>query len=652
MDWKTTLASSGKKLVVTVAALATVAGAQPPKAVVNDALRPAQAGSVEIKGWLGKKLDLCISNRVMAQDVERLVTPFRVRQEKSFGDWRCEYWGKWFTSAALAYTYEPTPEHRAVLDSAVRKLLETQTPDGYIGTYQPSVQLGGWDIWGRKYVLLGLLAYYDATGDRTALDAARREADYLRAQVGPGKVNLAETGYPRHQGLPSTSILEPIALLYERTGAEAYLDLAQYILRQWETPNKLTPTGLHLLDGALAGKPVMKIAAPKAYEMMSNYEGLCELFRATGNRQYLAAALNVGESIRRTERMIIGSGSNQELWCEGARYQTEILEQPIETCVTATWMKFCYQLLRLTGDPVWADELEASLYNALLGGMTPDGRWWSYWNPLIGQRVPSTYQHSDIGLSCCVASGPRALLLAPRWAVMTDRDGPVVNLYAPGSATAKLEDGNEVKILQETDYPETNQVKLTLEPSARRRFALKVRIPAWSRETSLSVNGQVVPCPPGAYAKLEREWTPGDSVLLKLDLRGRAVPAPSGAPQMAVVRGPIVLALDNRLAPPRDEAVLLAPDAEGYVGLQPSAQKPNDVWMAFEVPFQTRPGQYVTKPLKLVLCDFASAGNGWRDENLFRVWLPQPLDLRYAYVPETWKLMYRSAKSRPEMPKF
>lgn len=400
--------------------------------VVSDALHPAQPGTVQIKGWLGNKLDLCVANRVMAQDIDRLIQPFRVRQEKSFGDWRCEYWGKWFTSAALGYAYDPTPEHRAVLDRAVRSLLETQTPDGYIGSYEPSVQLGGWDIWGRKYVLLGLLAYYDATGDETALDAARREADYLRSQVGPGKVNLAETGYPKHQGLPSTSILEPIALLYERTGSRDYLDFAQYILAQWEVPNKLTPKGLHLIEDALAGAPVVKIAAPKAYEMTSNYEGLCELYRATGKRLYFDAALKVGEKIRQAERMIIGSGSNHELWYDGVRYQTEVLEQPVETCVTVTWMKFCYQLLRLTGNPMWADELEVSLYNALLGGMMPDGRWWAYWNPLIGERVPSRYIHTDVVLSCCVASGPRGLLLTSRWAVMTAPQGPVVNLYAPG----------------------------------------------------------------------------------------------------------------------------------------------------------------------------------------------------------------------------
>ena len=183
-----------RNVIFSLMTIATMAAAQTPKTAVSDALRPAEPGSVQIKGWLGNKLDLSISNRVMAQDINRLVQPFRVRQEEDFSDWRCDYWGRWFTSAALGYTYEPTAEHRAVLDKAVRSLLETQTPDGYIGTYQPSVQLGGWDIWGRMHVLLGLLAYYDATGDRTALEAARREADYFRGQVGPGKVNLGETG--------------------------------------------------------------------------------------------------------------------------------------------------------------------------------------------------------------------------------------------------------------------------------------------------------------------------------------------------------------------------------------------------------------------------------------------------------------------------
>ena len=116
--------------------------------------------------------------------------------------------------------------------------------------------------------------------------------------------------------------------------------------------------------------------------------------------------------------------------------------------------------------------------------------------------------------------------------------------------------------------------------------------------------------------------------------------------------GPIVLALDNRLAQPQDADVLLATDADCDVGLQPYAEKPKDIWMAFEVQSQTCPEGYVSKPMKLVMCDFASAGNGWSESNLFRVWLPQPLDLHQPYVADTWKLMYPGAKARPEIPKF
>ena len=95
--------------------------------------------------------------------------------------------------------------------------------------------------------------------------------------------------------------------------------------------------------------------------------------------------------------MIVGSGSSGELWCDGTIRQTELLEKPMETCVTTTWIKLCYQLLRLTGDPDWADEMEVTLYNALLGAMMDEGNWWAYFSPLAGERTPSLcrYLHAS-----------------------------------------------------------------------------------------------------------------------------------------------------------------------------------------------------------------------------------------------------------------
>ena len=618
----------------------------------RDKFTPAAPGSVQVGGWLGDKLDLSMNNRVMAQDLERIIQPFRDRTEENGGHWRCEYWGKWITSAAWACAYEPTPEHQALIDRGVKELLATQTPDGYLGTYKDGKHLEAWDVWGRKYVLLGLLADYDLSGNEAVLKAARREADFLINEAPPGTVNLSDNGLEVVKGLPASSILEPMARLYQRTGEKRYLDFADNIISNWSKPGKFSDTGPQLIENGLSGTPPSQISSRKAYEMMSCFEGLCEMYRVTGNRKYLDAAVNFAQTLRRTEIMIHGSGSNQELWCDGARIQTETMEQPVETCVTATWMKLCDQLLRLTGDPVWADQLEISLYNALLGAMTPDGAWWAYFSPLSGQRVPSHYQHDDCQLSCCVANGPRGLFLTPRWAVMGCKTGIVLNLYSPGSATQKLADGTEVKLVQQTDYPVGDTITLTVSPEKKSKFTLNLRIPAWSKQTLLNVNGKSVVAKAGSYAKVEREWSPGDQVVLKLDLRGRALPAPSGAPQFAIMRGPVLLALDNRLTKAQDLNVWLESDKDGYVVLQPSTNHPANVWMAFDVPFEVRPSHYFNHhQVTLKMCDYASAGNGWSSDDLFRVWLPRPLFLRNAYPADTWRIMCPDLKECPVIPK-
>ena len=642
----------GALLTASVSLAAPFRGSDPatsrPALAVADAMSLSLPGTVQLQGWLGDKLGLCLNGRVWAQNPEPLVAIIRKHNDK--GDWRGEYWGKWYTAAVLGYAYQPSPERRAQLEKVVHEVVQSQGTDGYLGPYDEKDRLTVWDIWCRKYVLLGLLAAYDLTGDKTTLEAACRDADNLIDDLERRKIKLVEVGVAELKGVANSSIIEPMALLHQRTGERKYLAFAQSIIAQWNAPYATAPQGIHLLEKALEGAPPLK---NHAYAIMSCFEGICELYRATGDRQYLDAAVRFGHSVRRDERMIDGSVSNHELFCGGARSQTEFLEKPQETCATVTWIKLCAQLLRLTGDPVWADEMEVSLYNAMVGAMTPGGEFFAYFTQLTGERVPSFIAHGDLNLSCCVASAPRGMLLTPRWAFMTAQEGLVVNLYAPGTFSAKLADGAEVKIIQETDYPVGEQVKLTISPARKHRFTLRLRIPAWSKRTALAVNGEAVTCAPGTYVKLEREWAPGDQVLLTLDLRGRAVPAPSGAPQLALMRGPVVLALDNRLVPSINTAVWLTADAEGSVELKPFAAKPAWAWMAFEAPFQVHPshfyGHYTTN---LVVCDFSSAGNDWSEKNLYRTWLPQPLFLGNAFASHTWNLLnpHSATEPRPVIP--
>lgn len=626
---------------------------------VNDTFLPAPYGSVHIDGYLGNKLDLCIDNRVMAQDIDRVVQPFVLRNDAHWG-FRCEFWGKWFTSAMLGYGYEPTQDHRAVIDKAVNDLLKSQTPDGYIGTYPDQFHLGPWDVWGRKYVLLGLIAYYDQTKDPKVLDAAKKLADHLIKEAGPESgVNLAATGWIGWKGLAPSSVLEPVALLYQRTGEQRYLNFAQHIIRLWDTPNDLTPTGIRLIQEALSGKPLWEMSGvPKAYEMMSCFEGLCEMYRITGDKLYFEACHVLINTIIRDEIMITGSGSMAEVWCNGKLRQSDPMYQGMETCVTATWMKFLFQMLRLTGDSHYADELEISLYNALLSAQMPKGEWWSYFTSLMGERVPSHQQFSDVVMSCCVANGPRALLLTPSWSVMTADNGPVINLYGKLSSKIKTPAKQDISVTIDTEYPVKDLVKITVELPQKETFTMQLRIPEWSKNTQISINGKpyeglVIA---GTYASIHREWTNKDLIELTLDLRTRVVGAPSGLNDAAIMRGPIVLAFDTRMepfrtgvdVPPMYRYKFQQKDSYMDAKLVDNAANPA-IWMTFDIPVIDEAG----KTHFLKMCDYTSAGNTWQEGNLFRVWVPQPFDFRHLYINKlNWRVNAPDGDERPEIPEL
>ncbi|MGD0898325.1 MAG: beta-L-arabinofuranosidase domain-containing protein [Thermoguttaceae bacterium] len=624
----------------TLAAEAVAPGA-PATGPDTDALCVSSPGSVRLDGELGRRISLCIRNRVAAQDGDKLVAPFRTRTGAG-KDWRGEFWGKWFTSAVLAERYRADPPLRAVLATSVRDLTATQTPDGYIGVHKDGQHAAGYDIWNRKYVLLGLLAWHDLTGDAAVLEAARRTADSLLAEVGPGaagaKSGKVDIVSGPNGGMANSTILEPIVVLYLKTGEKRYLEFAEYIVKQWTAHGKKWIERA-IQDAAFAGEG-------HAYVCMSCFEGVCELYRATGEKKYLDAASAIYRKLLDNEIFIVGSGSSAENWFGGRRKQTGRIGSPMETCATVTWLKLCSQLLRLTGDSKIADEIEQTAYNALLGAMKPDGAWWCYFTPMAGTKQASGNQ-VNMPLSCCVANGPRGLLLLPELAVMRDADGPVVNLYCTGSADVRLpgiataKSGRDsVRIEQETDYPASDTVVLKITPDKPGEFTVKLRIPAWSGRTSIEVNGQAAGTKPtaGSYAAIRRTWRAGDAIKLTLDLRGRLVPSPGGDDRVAVVRGPLVLALDRRLATKAAgpaAQVRIKADADGLfdcsLAAAPAAEgvKAMGLWAAFDVPCRDEDG----KESVVTFCDFASAGNTWDGKSQFCVWLPQPLNPDTIFAP-------------------
>jgi DUF1680 family protein len=574
----------------------------PPRKRTADLLSPVPLDRVRLGGYLGEKIDLCIRNRILAQDPEKLVKPFLERRERSC--WQGEFWGKWFLSAAAAVQYTQPAGALERLHASVQALLRTQSADGYIGNYAPDSHLKSWDIWDRKYTLLGLLAWFDMTGDRAALEGARRLAMHLMTEVGPGKADIVRTGL--YRGMASSSVLQPIVQLYRVTGDEQYLNFAAYIVSRWSSRQ-----GPQLIEKALEGVPVAeRFPRPKkwfswenggkAYEMMSCYAGLLELYRETSQPVYREACLKAYQNILETEINIAGSGSAEECWYGGHALQTRQARNTMETCVAVSWTQLCAQLLRITGDPRFADQIETTAYNALLGAMTPDGAAFAMYSPLEGVRELGPAQ-CGIEMNCCMANGPRGMLLLPQVAVMLGAEGPVVNLYSEG--VWNLE---QCRLEVRTGYPFTELVDIRIEPRRAEVFPLRLRIPAWSASTPVSVNGSpVAGVRAGAYASIERRWKPGDRVRLHLDLRGRMVRASDESRQYsAVMRGPVVLASDHRLG---QNGMITG--SSGTAALKVVSPPPG-VRLAFAAGNGIR------------LCDYASAGNSWDSGSRYRVWMP------------------------------
>ena len=500
---------------------------------------------LRISGYLGQRIDACIEYRVKAQDVDHLVEPFRHKEETS--RWQSEFWGKWIQGAIASYRYDKDPELYKIIKNGAELLMETQLPNGYIGNYSEEAQLNQWDIWGRKYTALGLIAYYDLSGDRKALDAACRVIDHLMTQVGPGKVNIVTTG--NYIGMPSSSVLEPVMYLYNRTRQDKYLDFAKYIVKQWETPE-----GPRLISKAIADIPVAgRFPHPKvwfspengqkAYEMMSCYEGLLELYKVTKNPLYLSVVEKTMNHIINEEINVAGSGSAFECWYGGKALQTYPTYHTMETCVTFTWMQICDRMLGLTGNSLYADQIEKAMYNALLASLKADASQIAKYSPLEGWRHEGEEQ-CGMHINCCNANGPRAFAMIPQFAYQINGRRIDVNLYAASSVEVELDKKTRVSMTQETNYPIDGQVRIVVEPEKTSDFTIALRIPAWSERTVVSVNGEpLTDLLAGAYLPIHRTWEKGDEITVELDMRARLVELNEA---QAIVRGPLVLARDSR----------------------------------------------------------------------------------------------------------
>lgn len=585
--------------------------------------------SIKLGGHVGDVVNAVFEHRILGEDVAALVEPFRHKEEKS--QWQMEFWGKWILGAADMYIYTRNQQLYEKMQASVAALLDTQQDDGYIGNYAPDYHLAQWDVWGRKYVVRGLLAWYDVSGDKAALDAACKEMDFLIKELAEKNKKIVETG--NYRGMPSASILNAVVKLYQATNEKKYLDFANTIVADIESEQ-----GAKLIEKALAGIHVAErfphpdswyseANGQKAYEMMSCYEGLLDLYTVTQNDTYFKAARLAVDDIINTEINVAGSGSSHECWYGGKALQARPTFHTMETCVTTTWLQILNRLRVLTGESRYADLMEQTFFNALFASLKLDASRIAKYMPLEGVHTPGE-QQCGMTTNCCNANGPRGFALIPKTAYTVNTAEITANFYAPSVAAINIGGKTTVELTQTGDYPKGNTVGITIATKKKTDFTLKLRIPAWSKATTVAVNGQNIEgVRSGTYFAITRTWQNGDSVSIDFDMNPRVVELTDC---QAILWGPIALARDSRFGDGFVDEAINITNTNGGVLLTPTAA-PEWAWMSFTAPAVLGLDQIDHGKAKNVLfCDFASAGNTWNPAERYRVWLPKSFDVTKA----------------------
>lgn len=594
-----------------------------PIAVANEvdpALETPSQIHLEFTGFVGSRLVANLEGWELRTPSANpaLIEMFYDRDRKPSRDllpWHGEFVGKYLCSSILSHRILRDPRQKELIQNVVRRFIASQGDNGYLGPFPEGSRLTGlregegflqtqlWDVWGHYWAIQALILYYEDFGDEAALEAATKAADLIVRTYLDKPLDMTNDG---SVGQMNYAVIHAFALLYRITGKTDYLNMARWIIDRWDEP-----AGPQYMKLALEGKDMHEFPGNR-WESLHDFLGLYELYLLTGEQAYREVFVHIWNSILKGDRHNTGGFSSGEQ-TTGNPYDPS----PIETCCTVAWIDMSIAMLKLTGNSLVADEIELATFNGSLGGQSPSGRWWTYNTPMDGTKEASAHtinfqcRPGSPELNCCSVNGPRGLGMLSEWAVLTD-DGFVLNYYGPSTFRVKTATNQTLSLSQETDYPKTGNVELRLSIDRPERFEINLRIPAWSSNTVVSINGeQASDVRPGSYLALKREWKEGDIIEINLDMSPHYWVGERESLGMAsVYHGPILLAFDpvhNEIDPteiPQMDGKTLSLD----VGHTTRQIQP---WLILTAK--------ASDGTQVALCDFASAG---AYGNYYRTWLP------------------------------
>ena len=517
-------------------------GKEPVPVVANkikDAYTSIRFQDQQQKGYLGKRMNQNLAERLLKLDEAGTLDGYLTRP--GHHPWAGEHIGKYLETASNVWKNTGDGRLKVQMDRLMYQLVNSQLPDGYLGTYVPDDYWTSWDVWSHKYNLYGLLGYYTATGYKPALDACIKMGDLLCRTFGtkPGQQDIILAG--THVGMAATSVLDPMIELYKYTGDKKYLDFCYYILEAWEQKH-----GPKIISALLITGKVTAVGNGKSYEMLSNFVGLVNLYRVTGDEKLLKPVLIAWKDIAANKLYITGTTSSHEYFQGDGDLPAAQKDQMGEGCVTTTWVQFNHQLLMATGELKYFDEIEKSVYNHLLAAENPQTGCVSYYTPLMEAKPFTCY------ITCCQSSVPRGIAMVPNFSFGNLMDVPTLLMYEPAMYKETIfgskDERIELNVQVSGNFPENGNAVIVVNTSKAAIFPLALRVPEWCSSFTATIGGKVYKDIKDQRLLIERSWKSGDQIIVSFNMPvmvldgGRSYPG-----QIAFKRGPQVLALDSML---------------------------------------------------------------------------------------------------------
>jgi uncharacterized protein len=486
---------------------------------------------------------------------------------------------KLIEGASYSLQSQPDPQLDRFLDGIIAKIAAAQEADGYLTAFKtidplkspvswlkdgPKWDLelqGSHELYNVGHLYEAAYAHFRATGKRSLLDVALKNADLIGRTFGPGKRMTP----PGHQ-IIETGLIK----LSAATGDPRYRALARFFLDQRGNSKGHVLLGTYNQDHL----PVVeqREAVGHAVRAAYMYSGMVDVATLDDDPLYREAVQRIWENVVSRKLYVTGAlGARHDGEAFGDDFELPNRTAYGETCASIASIYWNQRLFLQSGDSKYVDVLERTLYNAAIAGVSLKGDTFFYPNPL---EADGRYAFNQGALtrkpwfdcSCCPTNLARFIPSIPDYVYAVRKDVLYVNLFVASEATAEV-GAAKVALRQETRYPWDGHVSLRLAPDSPRAFEVRVRIPGWARERpvpsdlyryvgapgpvyEMRVNGELTAASlSDGYAVLSRRWAPGDVITLDLPMPVRRLAADERVSddrgKVALERGPLVYCVEG-----------------------------------------------------------------------------------------------------------